>query len=116
MFNKKNKKKIYIEGGLKFPNFHNGYITILVAWGLVGFAIFFTFAVTIAARFGKVLFKINDSQNTPFPKLFSFLVAYSVYSLVEITILSDITFTIFIFWAVLGYALSYVLNYEGKLE
>ena len=108
--------KIYIEGGLKFPNFHNGYITILVAWGLVGFAIFFTFAVTIAARFGKVLFKINDSQNTPFPKLFSFLVAYSVYSLVEITILSDITFTIFIFWAVLGYALSYVLNYEGKLE
>ena len=106
---------MYIKGGLKFPNFHNGYITILVAWGLVGFIIFFAFSLLIALRFSKALFKINDSQNTPFPKLFSFIVAYSIYSLVEITILSDITFTIFIFWTILGYASSYMIDYESKL-
>lgn len=105
----------YIKGGLKFPNFHNGYITILVAWGIVGFFIFTIYSLLVAAKFCDILFKINDSQNTPFPKLFAFLVSYCVYSLVEITILSDITFTIFIFWTILGYATSYLNNYNSNI-
>lgn len=104
--------EVYIKGGLKFPNFHNGYITILVSWGIVGFVIFALFSLFVAGRFCKNLFKINNFQNTPFPNLFAIIVGYCIYSLIEITLLSDITFTIFIFWILLGYAMSYVLNYE----
>lgn len=108
--------EIYIKGGLKFPNFHNGYITILVSWGIVGFIVFALFSLFVAGKFCKNLFKINDSQNTPFPNLFAIIVGYCIYSLVEITLLSDITFTIFIFWSLLGYAMSYMLNYERSFN
>lgn len=103
----------YLEGGLIFSEFHNGYITILVSWGIVGFTIFAAFSLCVSVNMAICLFKRpQEYTNDIFPNLFAFLVSYCIYSLFEKTILSEITYMVLIFWLVLGYAMSYVNKYS----
>lgn len=102
----------YIDGGLFSTDFHNGYITILVSYGIVGFTIFIIFfSVAILKMFRCLYTHSSQNRKDPFPNLFAITIAYCVYSLFEKTILSEITFMVVIFWAFLGYAFSYINKY-----
>ena len=103
----------YIEGGLHFSDLHNGYLTIIVCSGLIGFIIFIGFAINLARHMIKSLFmEEKNMRRTIFPCLFSFIFAYCVYSCFEKTLLYEISFMVVIFWAILGYASVYMLKYD----
>lgn len=102
-------------GGLKYSDFHNGFVTILVSFGVVGFTFFIIFAVKIAKSMLICIFKKrnkNDTEREMLPCLLAFLAAYCVYSMFEITLLLDVSFKVLIFWLILGYAMSYLNHYE----
>lgn len=102
-------------GGLKYSDFHNGFVTILVSFGIVGFTFFIIFAVKIAKSMLICIFKKrnkNDTEREMLPCLLAFLAAYCVYSMFEITLLLDVSFKVLIFWLILGYAMSYLNHYE----
>lgn len=103
--------KKYLKNGLIHPDLHNGYLTILVSCGIIGFVIFAVFSVLIALDICKHLFICaNDDSFKVFSKLFSILVAYCGYCLFEKAILFDMTFMVGFFWSMLGYTISYVYN------
>lgn len=105
--------KQYIKGGLHFSDLHNGYVTILVSSGIVGFIIFLGLAFHIARHIIKSLFmEKKNMRKTIFPCLFSFLFSYCIYSLFEKTLLYEQTFMVVIFWAILGYASVYMLKFD----
>lgn len=102
-------------GGLKYSDFHNGFVTILVSFGVVGFTFFIIFAVKIAKSMLVCIFKKrnkNDTEREMLPCLLAFLAAYCVYSMFEVTLLLDISYRVLIFWLILGYAMSYLNHYE----
>lgn len=103
----------YIEGGLHFSDLHNGYLTILVSSGIVGFIIFLGLAFHIARHMIKSLFiEKKNMRKTIFPCLFSFLFSYCIYALFEKTLLYEQSFMVLIFWALLGYASVYMLKFD----
>lgn len=103
----------YIEGGLHSPDLHNGYLTILVSSGIIGFAIFIGFAIHVARHCLKSLFLEKRSlKHSIFPCLFSFILAYCVYSAFEKTLLYEQTFMVVFFWLVLGYTGCYMLKFN----
>ncbi len=103
----------YIEGGLHFSDLHNGYVTILVCSGIVGFVIFLAFAIHLCRHMVKSLFmEKKNLRRTIFPCLFSFIFSYCVYSLFEKALLYEQSFMVLIFWAVLGYASVFMLKYD----
>ena len=107
-----NIKKYYDEssfpGKMEYDDLHNGYLTVLVSWGTLGFIIFLGFLAFVSFRLLKYLFKKKDEQShMNYSVLFSLLVAYSVYSFAEITVLSNFTFSCGFFWIVLGWAMHY---------
>lgn len=108
--------EIYL-GGLKFFNFHNGFFTLLVSSGVVGFMLFVVFAVTLAKSMMKVIFLTEeDKKDKGILSVFlAFCAAYCVYAFFEITFFGTITYMIAIFWLLLGYASSYVFRYERNL-
>lgn len=102
-------------GGLKYSDFHNGFVTILVSFGTVGFIFFIIFAVKIAKSMLVCIFKKrnkNDTEREMLPCLLAFLAAYCVYSMFEVTLLLDVSYRVLIFWLILGYATSYLNHYE----
>lgn len=102
-------------GGLKYSDFHNGFVTILVSFGIVGFTFFIIFAVKIAKSMLICIFKKrnkNDTEREMLPCLLAFLAAYCVYSMFEVTLLLNISYKVLIFWLILGYATSYLNHYE----
>ena len=106
-----------MEKGFKYSDLHNGYLTILVGNGLVGFVIFLGFALA----FGKHLFKSvflekSDLKSSPFICIFSFLCAYCVYALIEKTILLEHSYMIAMFWYFIGYASCYMKQYDHTGE
>ncbi|MCQ4022669.1 MULTISPECIES: O-antigen ligase [unclassified Ruminococcus] len=103
----------YIKGGLHFSDLHNGYLTILVSSGIVGFIIFLGFAFHVARHMIKSLFiEKKNMRKTIFPCMFSFLFSYCIYSLFEKTLLFEQSFMVVIFWAILGYASVYMLKFD----
>ena len=52
-----------IPGGLRFSDFHNGYVTILVSWGTIGFIIFSSFALMLAIDMCKSLFNMGFNKH-----------------------------------------------------
>lgn len=107
--------KRYIPGGLKHPDLHNGYLTILVSTGIIGFTIFAVFSFVVSLDICRYLFIcVNDASFGVFCKLFSALVAYCGYCLFEKAILFDATYMVGFFWSILGYAMSYI--YSGNLS
>lgn len=99
--------------GLRFPDLHNGYLSIAVANGAVGFLCFAIFGFLIALRVTRKIFRKRffDWSNVPY-KLFSFIMAYCAYALVEVTLLSQPYFGTIIFWYMLGFIMTYVVIYE----
>ena len=107
----------YLSGTLAFNyhhhDLHNGYLTILVSTGILGFILFAIFGL----RFGKHtisnLFKRQkaDSQDI-LPCLFAFCCGYLVYSLFEKALLFDISFMVMWFWYMIGQTGMYLNKYE----
>lgn len=92
---------------------HNGYLTILVCAGIVGFSLFAIFGIKFAKHFIFAMFADKkDIQSDVLPCIFAFLCAYLIYSLFEKTILYDFSFMVVFFWLMLGYASCYLLRYE----
>ncbi len=108
--------EIYL-GGLKFPDFHNGYLTILVSSGIIGLTVFIVFALALAKGMMKVIFLTNEDKkdNGILSALLAFLAAYCVYSFFEITILGIVSYRMALLWLLLGYAVSYLFKYEKFL-
>lgn len=109
--NIKSYGKMYFESGIAFPNFHNGYVTILVCYGTVGFLFFIIFFILLLFKLCKFLFNNRTSRNI-FPNLLSAILAYSIFSLFEKTIISEINFMGVFFWLMLGYASTYLFCKE----
>ena len=106
--------KEMFEDGVKFSNrygdlapflvdFHNGYLTILVCAGITGFAFFRIFILKFVAKTTRHVLRDESLHQSAFPCLFSFISAYMVYSLIEVTLLFNLMFTVVFFWMILGY-------------
>ena len=104
---------LYI-GGLRYSDFHNGMITLLISYGLVGMNLFIVFSLTIAKDIIKTIFiykkKCRDDGSVPVLAA-SFCISYVIYSMFELALLADISYRIYIFWLIIGFALSYVRKY-----
>lgn len=119
--NIENFGKIYFESGIafpnyilgiSFPNFHNGYLTILTCYGLVGFTVFLMFIFKSLKTLMSTVFnskKSNSEFSVMLPCFFAFICAYLIFALFEKTFLSEINFMCTIFWAILGYS-AYICN------
>lgn len=102
-------------GGLKYDDFHNGLITILISYGAVGLNIFMVLAVTIAKSMFKAIFryrKENRRDGRVLMYLTAFSAGYCAYSFFEVALLVDLSYRVIIFWLILGLAMSYVFSYE----
>lgn len=96
---------------------HNGYLTILVSTGIIGFAIFCIFGFRFAKHTAQHLFLQKQTfRNDIYPCLFSFLAAYLLYALFERALLYDISFMVMWFWLMMGYASCYIAKFEPMLE
>ncbi|MDP4121067.1 MAG: O-antigen ligase family protein [Bacillota bacterium] len=106
----------YIKGGLHFDDLHNGFLTILVCSGLVGFTIFIIFCLYIGRRMLLCLFRSRKfiSNYSIFPCFIMFIISYCFYGLFEKTVLLDITFMVMIFWLIIGYAFVYTKEIENS--
>lgn len=103
----------YIEGGLHFSDLHNGYLTIMVCNGIIGFVIFIGFAIHVARHCIKSLFLEKKSlKDSIFPCLFAFVFAYCIYAVGEKTLLLEQTFMVTVFWQILGYLSCYMTKYD----
>lgn len=103
--------KELLGGKMKYSDFHNGYITIIVSSGFLGFLVFMIFAILIGKRLLVKLFsKSSDFSDDIFPCIVAFISSYCVFSLVEKTMLLDITFMVVSFWYILGYSMTYLTN------
>lgn len=104
-------------GGLKYSDFHNGIITIIISFGLVGFNIFMVLAITVAKAMLKAIFICKDKCHRDgdiLVLIVAFCAAYCLYSMFEVALLVDLSYRVFIFWAVIGFGLSYVFKYEKE--
>ncbi len=107
----------YNNNKMKYSDFHNGYLTIIVCSGFVGFILFMGFAICLGWRMANVLFRVKPViKSDIFPCLSSFIAAYCVYSFFEKTLVFEITFMISFFWLILGYAAVCMGIYEGEKE
>lgn len=107
--------KIYFEEGIAFPNFHNGYVSILVCNGIIGFLIFMTFLTLVL--FELVRFLFNCSKNLGyniFPNLLVAILSYLIFALFEKTIFSEVNYMSLFFWLILGYAVSFLYNNQDN--
>ena len=101
--------KKYIKGGLINLDLHNAYFTILVSTGVIGFGIFMIFSILVALDVCKHLFFCCELPYFGvFSKLFSALVAYCGYCLLEKSIIFDMTFMVGFFWSILAYTMCYM--------
>ncbi len=110
----------YLDGTLSLSyhnsDIHNGYLTIIVSTGIVGFLIFAIWGL----KFGKhIVFNLFKRQNAGsqdiLPCLFAFCCGYLVYSLFEKALLFDISFMVLWFWYMLGMTSVYLNKYEPLL-
>ncbi len=108
--------KTYL-GGLKYDDFHNGLLTIIISFGLVGFTIFMVLAITVAKTFLKAVFNYREKcrqDGSVLVLIVAFCAAYSVYSMFEVALLLDLSYRVFIFWYMIGLGLSYATHYERQ--
>lgn len=108
--------KAYI-GGLKYPEFHNALLTILVSCGLVGLNIFFVLALTIAKAMLKAIFNYKDKcrrDGSILVLIVAFCAAYCVYSMFEPALVLDFSPRVYLFWLLIGFGISYVVKYKKQ--
>lgn len=109
------------DGALTFSyhksDLHNGYLTLLVSTGIVGFGFFATFGFRFAKHIIQNLFKDKKLLGQDiFPCLFSFLCGYLVYALFEKALLYDVSFMVMWFWLIMGVASTYLNKYEPMYD
>lgn len=96
---------------------HNGYLTLLVSTGIMGFAIFAIFGFRFAKHIATHLFKEKSPLGEDiFPCLFSFLCAYLIFALFEKALLYDISFMVMWFWLLMGVISTYLNKYEPAYD
>ena len=93
-------------------DFHNGYLTILVCSGAVGFLLFAIFGLKFFKHITLRVFREDGLKESTLPCMYAFLCAYSVYAFVEETLLYNIMFTVAFFWLVIGYTSCFLVKYE----
>ena len=102
-------------GGLRYDDLHNGMITILVSYGVVGANLFIVFGITIAKDMLRMIFrykkKCRDDGSVPV-LVTSFCIAYVIYSMFEVALLVDCSYRVLIFWLLVGFGMSYVQKYS----
>lgn len=97
---------------LAFTDLHNGYLTILVTAGIVGFILFMAFLIRYLTMIFPVWFvQRRIVEYSVYPCLIAFICAYLVYALIEKTILFDVTYLVMTFWLLLGYTSCYALDF-----
>ncbi len=105
----------YNNNQMKYSDFHNGYLTVFVCSGVIGFALFIAFAVCLGKRMWVDLFSVKPTiKSDIFPCLASFIAAYCLYAFFERTLVYDVTFMVEFFWLILGYASVCMVRYEGE--
>lgn len=96
---------------------HNGYLTILVSTGVIGFLLFGIFGFRFAKHSAQHLFLQKKTfRNDVYPCLFAFLFAYLIYAMFEKALLYDISFMVMWFWLMMGYMSCYIAKFEPMLE
>lgn len=93
-------------------DFHNGYATILVCSGLIGFLLFSIFGLRFAKHITIHVFKDKNLKESILPCMYAFLCAYLVYAFFEKALLYDVSFTVLFFWLVMGYMSCFLCKYE----
>ncbi len=105
--------KIYFKSGIAFPNIHNGYVSVLVSNGIIGFIIFILFLVLVLTKlFLFLLKKCPTLKGNVFSNLFIAILSYLIFALFEKTMLSEVNFMGLFFWLILGYAVTYIYSYD----
>ncbi len=100
---------------------HNGYLSVLVTTGVVGFIFFMIFLIRFICRMSLPVWYVQRRimNFSAYPCLLALLGAYLVYSLVERTFLFTDSFFIIIFWLILGYISCFAIesgyNNRGKV-
>ncbi len=126
------KGNIYTYGERKFENgvefsdlygellagfvtdFHNGYATILVCSGMMGFLAFSVFGLRFLKHITPFVFKEENLTESILPPMYSFVLAYLVYAFFEKALLYDITFTVVFFWMIIGYISCFLVKFEPE--
>ena len=111
----------YANGALSYSyhqsDLHNGFLTILVSTGIIGFLLFGIFGFRFAKHSAQHLFLQKKTfRNDVYPCLFAFLFAYLFYSLFEKALLYDVSFMVMWFWLMMGYMSCYIAKFEPMLE
>ncbi len=105
----------YNNNKMKYSDLHNGYLTIIVCSGFIGFFFFMGFTICLGWRMVKTIFTVKPTiRSDIFPCLASFIAAYCVYAFFEKTLIYDITIMTTFFWLILGYATVFMERYEGE--
>lgn len=111
----------YLNGVLSYSyhnsDLHNGFLTLLVSTGMIGFILFGIFGFRFAKHSAQHLFLQKKTfRNDVYPCLFAFLFAYLFYALFERALLYDISFIVMWFWLMMGYMSCYIAKFEPMLE
>ncbi len=93
-------------------DFHNGYATILVCSGIIGFVLFSIFGLRFAKHITIHVFKDKNLKESILPCMYAFLCAYLVYAFFEKALLYDVSFTVLFFWLIMGYISCFLCKYE----
>lgn len=100
---------------------HNGYYSVLVTTGVIGFLFFMAFLVRFLCKMSIPVWYVQRSimKYSAYPCLLALLGSYLLYSLVERTFLFTDSFFIIIFWLILGYISCFAIesgyNNRGKI-
>ena len=93
-------------------DFHNGYITILVCSGVIGFVLIGIFALRFFKHITMHVFRDDSLRESVLPCMYSFMCAYAIYSCLEVGLLYNINFMVIFFWLILGYISCFLEKYE----
>ena len=93
-------------------DFHNGYLTILVCSGAVGFLLFAIFGLRFFIHITKHVFREDGLNESTLPCMFSFLCAYAVYAFIDEALLFNVSIMVIFSWLIMGYASCFLVRYE----
>lgn len=100
--------RLYFGNDMKFFNFHNGYVSVLTCYGILGFLPFLAFWCIMVFGLGGSLLKNMGKRNLGiFPNCVCAILAYLVYAVSEKTMLSELNMMGIFIWLILGYAWAY---------
>lgn len=115
------------EGGIKFSDsygilapimtdFHNGYITIIICSGVIGFVLFCIFWLRFFRHITVHVFREEGLSESVLPCMFAFICAYLIYSFIEVGLLFNLNFMVIFFWLIVGYTSCFLVKFEPDEE